>query len=59
MSLYGPTLLASVAASAMSRECNRLAFSRFGRATLVTDMIAEIGHVFTDIFENTSESNLL
>lgn len=55
MTIYGPTMLAAVAASAMTRECNVRAFNRLGRSALASDMLDEIAQVFQFLFEPSDE----
>lgn len=43
---------ACYAACKLIRKCNLRAFKRFGRSMTVTDMIQEIGSVFSDHFDN-------
>lgn len=44
--------VACYAACRLTRECNARAFAKHGRSMTCTDMIAEIGGVFNDLFEN-------
>ncbi|XP_066562271.1 ATP-dependent (S)-NAD(P)H-hydrate dehydratase isoform X1 [Amia ocellicauda] len=47
-----PSLIAAFGACSLTRQCNRQAFHRHGRATTTTDMIAEIGAAFKKLFES-------
>ncbi|KAF6040025.1 CARKD [Bugula neritina] len=58
LKLYGPTMLAAVAACAMTRECNRRAFAKCRRAMLASDMIDEIGAVFEDMFGSQTDCQI-
>ncbi|CAG7847495.1 ATP-dependent (S)-NAD(P)H-hydrate dehydratase 2 {ECO:0000255/HAMAP-Rule:MF_03157} {ECO:0000255/HAMAP-Rule:MF_03157}; AltName: Full=ATP-dependent NAD(P)HX dehydratase 2 {ECO:0000255/HAMAP-Rule:MF_03157} [Serendipita indica DSM 11827] len=44
-------LLSSVGAAILTRTISRRAYEKHGRATLTSDMIAEIGPAFIDVFE--------
>lgn len=44
------TVLAAMAACVLTRRCNYLAFQKFKRSTLTTDMIGEISEAFTSLF---------
>ena len=50
LKLYGPNMLASYAAAALTKECNKRAFSKHRRAMVASDMIAEIGPAFEHLF---------
>lgn len=45
---------ACCAASFLAKQCNRRAFSRLGRSMLASDMVEEVGKVFSDHFERDS-----
>ncbi|KAK9883298.1 hypothetical protein WA026_001479 [Henosepilachna vigintioctopunctata] len=45
-------ILAAFAGSKLVRECNRLAFSKFGRSMTALDMTHEVHTVFDSMFEN-------
>lgn len=47
-----PTLVAAFAATSLTRQCNRQAFDRHGRATTTSDMIQEICTAFRKLFES-------
>ncbi|XP_062862175.1 ATP-dependent (S)-NAD(P)H-hydrate dehydratase isoform X2 [Trichomycterus rosablanca] len=47
-----PTLVAAFGAASLTRQCNRQAFHKYGRATTTTDMIQEISTAFRRLFEN-------
>jgi len=51
-----PNLLACYAGCLMTRQTNRAAFGKVGRSALVTDMIQEIGTVFSTVFEKDPPS---
>lgn len=44
------TVLAAMAACMLTRRCNYLAFQKFKRSTLTTDMIGEINEAFSSLF---------
>nr|XP_002724163.2 ATP-dependent (S)-NAD(P)H-hydrate dehydratase isoform X2 [Oryctolagus cuniculus] len=46
-----PLLLAAFGACSLTRQCNQQAFRKHGRSTTTTDMIAEIGAAFRELFE--------
>ncbi|EHB02306.1 Carbohydrate kinase domain-containing protein [Heterocephalus glaber] len=46
-----PLLLAALGACSLTRQCNRQAFLKHGRSTTTSDMIAEIGAAFRELFE--------
>uniref|UniRef100_A0A0P6J488 ATP-dependent (S)-NAD(P)H-hydrate dehydratase n=1 Tax=Heterocephalus glaber TaxID=10181 RepID=A0A0P6J488_HETGA len=46
-----PLLLAALGACSLTRQCNRQAFLKHGRSTTTSDMIAEIGAAFLELFE--------
>ncbi|XP_055965664.1 ATP-dependent (S)-NAD(P)H-hydrate dehydratase isoform X1 [Sorex fumeus] len=46
-----PLLLAALGACALTRQCSRQAFQKYGRATTASDMVAEIGAAFHTLFE--------
>ncbi|GBM36582.1 ATP-dependent (S)-NAD(P)H-hydrate dehydratase [Araneus ventricosus] len=50
-SLYSATVLAAFGACMLTRRCNNLAFKKFQRSTITTDMIGEIHNAFTSLFE--------
>lgn len=45
-----PLLVAAWGACTLTRECNHLAFQKYGRSTTTTDMIAEVGAAFSKLF---------
>ncbi|XP_061092442.1 ATP-dependent (S)-NAD(P)H-hydrate dehydratase isoform X2 [Conger conger] len=47
-----PPLVAAYGACALTRQCNRQAFHKHGRATTTSDMIQEIGSAFKTLFES-------
>ncbi|XP_036450343.1 ATP-dependent (S)-NAD(P)H-hydrate dehydratase isoform X2 [Colossoma macropomum] len=47
-----PTLVAAFAATSLTRQCNRQAFDKHGRATTTSDMIQEICTAFRKLFES-------
>ncbi|GIX89107.1 ATP-dependent [Caerostris darwini] len=49
--LQNATLLAALGACMLTRRCNYLAFEKFKRSTITTDMISEIHTAFTSLFE--------
>ncbi|KAM6180069.1 ATP-dependent (S)-NAD(P)H-hydrate dehydratase isoform 2-T2 [Erethizon dorsatum] len=46
-----PLLLAALGACLLTRQCNRQAFQKHGRSTTTSDMIAEVGAAFRELFE--------
>ncbi|XP_004577672.4 ATP-dependent (S)-NAD(P)H-hydrate dehydratase isoform X1 [Ochotona princeps] len=46
-----PLLLAALGACTLTRQCNRQAFQKHGRSTTTTDLIAEVGSAFRELFE--------
>uniref|UniRef100_A0A8C2VCV1 ATP-dependent (S)-NAD(P)H-hydrate dehydratase n=2 Tax=Chinchilla lanigera TaxID=34839 RepID=A0A8C2VCV1_CHILA len=46
-----PLLLAALGACALTRQCNHQAFQKHGRSTTTSDMIAEVGAAFRELFE--------
>ncbi|XP_018605630.1 ATP-dependent (S)-NAD(P)H-hydrate dehydratase isoform X4 [Scleropages formosus] len=47
-----PAMVAAFGACALTRQCNRQAFHKHGRATTTSDMIQEIGTAFQKLFES-------
>ncbi|KAI1885336.1 hypothetical protein AGOR_G00219090 [Albula goreensis] len=47
-----PPLVAAYGACTLTRQCNRQAFHKHGRATTTSDMIQEIGGAFKTLFES-------
>ncbi|KAG8192921.1 hypothetical protein JTE90_025629 [Oedothorax gibbosus] len=45
-----PTVLAAMAACMLTRRCGYLAFQKFKRSTLTTDMIGEINEAFSSLY---------
>jgi len=48
------TILAAYSASVFIKECSRVAFTKFHRATLAVDVIDQIPTVFYDMFDKTN-----
>lgn len=48
---YGPTISAAYAACTLTRECNRLAFSKHGRSLTTSEMLTMIPHAFNSLYE--------
>lgn len=46
-----PLLLAALGACSLTRQCNRQAFQKHGRSMTTSDMIAEVGAAFRELFE--------
>lgn len=55
---YGPTTCAAYAASLLTRECNRLAFLKYGRSMTTTDMVAEIRSAMLNLFDESHHSRM-
>jgi ATP-dependent NAD(P)H-hydrate dehydratase len=49
-----PTILAAYSASMFIKECSRVAFTKFHRATLAVDVIDQIPSVFYDMFDKVN-----
>ncbi|CAB1347346.1 unnamed protein product [Coregonus sp. 'balchen'] len=47
-----PSVVAAFGACCLTRQCNRQAFHKHGRATTTTDMIQEISSAFKKLFES-------
>eukprot|EP00063_Salmo_salar_P054835 XP_014029670.1 PREDICTED: ATP-dependent (S)-NAD(P)H-hydrate dehydratase-like isoform X3 [Salmo salar] len=47
-----PSVVAAFGACSLTRQCNRQAFHKHGRATTTTDMIQEISSAFKKLFES-------
>ncbi|XP_036401226.1 ATP-dependent (S)-NAD(P)H-hydrate dehydratase isoform X1 [Megalops cyprinoides] len=47
-----PSLVAAFGACALTRQCNRQAFHKHGRATTTSDMIQEISSAFKTLYES-------
>ncbi|XP_060039759.1 ATP-dependent (S)-NAD(P)H-hydrate dehydratase isoform X2 [Erinaceus europaeus] len=47
-----PPLLAALGACALTRRCSLRAFQKHGRATTASDMVAELGPAFHELFES-------
>ncbi|KAJ8246618.1 hypothetical protein GJAV_G00253520 [Gymnothorax javanicus] len=47
-----PPMVAAFGACSLTRQCNRQAFHKHGRATTTSDMIQEIGSAFKSLFES-------
>ncbi|KAI1287988.1 ATP-dependent (S)-NAD(P)H-hydrate dehydratase [Halotydeus destructor] len=47
---YGPTIVACLGASMLTRRCSKLAFAKHGRSTLLCNMLDEIRTAFKDLF---------
>ncbi|XP_043663886.1 ATP-dependent (S)-NAD(P)H-hydrate dehydratase isoform X2 [Vespula pensylvanica] len=56
-SIISPSIIASYAGSRLVRECNSAAYKIKQRATLTSDMLEQIQHVFARIFETHSNKN--
>ena len=48
---YGPSISAAYAACTLTRECNRLAFSKYGRSVTTSEMLSEIHQAFDHLYE--------
>ncbi|XP_048197047.1 ATP-dependent (S)-NAD(P)H-hydrate dehydratase isoform X2 [Perognathus longimembris pacificus] len=46
-----PLLVAAWGACTLTRQCNQQAFQKHGRSTTTTDMVAEVGAAFRQLFE--------
>ena len=47
---FHPCLIACLAASLLTRKCNQLAFQKFGRSMITSDMVEQIGASFAILF---------
>lgn len=50
---YSSAMLAAVAACMLTRRCAKLAFAKYGRCTMTTRMIDEIGSAFDELFTSS------
>ncbi|KAM7542099.1 hypothetical protein Aperf_G00000009153 [Anoplocephala perfoliata] len=50
---YSSAMLAAFAACVLTRRCAKLAFTKYGRCTMTTRMIEEIGPAFDELFINS------
>ncbi|KAK2169178.1 hypothetical protein LSH36_12g30000 [Paralvinella palmiformis] len=47
---YGPTMCAAYGACLLTRECSRVAYLKYGRSALTTNMINHIQVIFEDLY---------
>ena len=51
-----PNVIAAYTASVFTRECSKMAFEKYHRSLIAADILAEISHVFYEMFDKKSLS---